>query len=296
MSDHNTHLPTNRALIKDKIYVRHRESRRQSSMPLHSHDGFEIYYFIEGSAAYIIGNNIYNLLPGDMLLFEGSTLHRVKPDVTGPYVRSYINFLPSLFESVITEEWLDKFIHLFDGHGGRLLRWSKEEEKAGINMLYEKMQREKEKDLPGSQMMIQAHMIQLMTEIFRKSTETGAPNAIPNITQKEMYVHRVLTFINDHYKEPLSLDQIAASLHLNKYYMCHCFKEVTGETINVYLSNRRLDEAKKLLRTTDLPIGRIFDEIGFNSAIHFSRLFKQHVGVTPQTYRKINQLHSDSKP
>ncbi|WP_010277294.1 AraC family transcriptional regulator [Paenibacillus senegalensis] len=294
MSGHNTHLPTNRALIKDKIYIRYRESRRQSTWSLHSHDGYEIYYFIEGSAAYIIGNNIYNLLPGDMLLFQGSILHRVNPEVTGPYVRSTINFLPSLIERAVTREWLDKFIHLFEEPGGRLIRWSNEEEKTAINLLYEKMHQEKERELPGFHMMIQTHMVELMTVIYRKSMEIGAPNAIPNVTQKEMYVHRILTFINEHYKEPLSLDQIAASLHLNKYYMCHCFKEITGETINVYLSNRRLDEAKKLLRMTDLPIGRIFDEIGFNSAIHFSRLFKQHVGITPQTYRKLNRFYSDS--
>lgn len=282
-----THLPTNRALSKDKIYIRNRESGIQTSWPLHSHEGYEIYYFIEGVASYIIGDNIFQLLPGDMLIFEGQTLHRVNPDTEVPYVRSYINFLPSYLESLVPADLLDKLLTPFNNVNGKLIRWGAEE-KEEIESIFTQIVWEREKEKTGHRFMVQAYLAQLLTHIYRKSREMDPALVVPNATQKEMYVHRILRFINDHYQENLSLDQIAGSLHLNKYYMCHCFKEVTGYTINVYLSKRRLDEAKKMLRTTDLPIGQISDQIGFNSPIHFSRLFKQHLGVSPQAYRNMN--------
>jgi YesN/AraC family two-component response regulator len=84
----------------------------------------------------------------------------------------------------------------------------------------------------------------------------------------------------------LTLDQIADGLHVNKHYICHCFKEITGFSINKYLANRRIEEAKNLLVTSNDSIGMISDGLGFNSAVHFSRLFKQYVNISPQMYRK----------
>lgn len=283
-----THLPTNRALSKDKIYIRHRESGIQVTWPLHTHEGYEIYYFIEGVASYIIGNNIFQLVPGDMLLFDGQILHRVNPDTGVPYVRSYINFLPSFLEPVVPDDMLHKLLGPLQHANGQRIRWNRDESEE-VQRLFGEIKKEKEREQIGCRLMMQTHLTQLLTRIYRKTQEADAALIKPNATQKEMYVHSVLSFINSHYTESLSLDQIAEALHLNKYYMCHCFKEVTGDTINLYLTKRRLDEAKKLLRTTELSIADISDRVGFNSAIHFSRQFKQHVGVTPQAYRNISQ-------
>ncbi|MDF2670592.1 MAG: AraC family transcriptional regulator, partial [Paenibacillus sp.] len=71
--------------------------------------------------------------------------------------------------------------------------------------------------------------------------------------------------------------------------MCHCFKEVTGFSINNYIARKRVDEAKRLLLMSNEPVGRLSELLGFGNPIHFSRLFKQHVGVSPLVYRKHNR-------
>ncbi|MNR41474.1 Transcriptional activator NphR [compost metagenome] len=70
--------------------------------------------------------------------------------------------------------------------------------------------------------------------------------------------------------------------------MCHYLKEVTGYTINSYVMQKRMEEAKKMLLTKDDSISSISEKLGFNTTVHFSRTFKQYAGASPQMYRKIS--------
>jgi AraC-like DNA-binding protein len=280
-----TDINTNQELDKHLFYMRHRKGDHGSKWILHSHNGFEILYFFKGEANYIIGEGIYQLSPGDMLIFNGKVLHRVNPTDQENYERSFINFIPSLFDNYLPEDILNKIIGIFNAPYGQRIHWEGQEREQ-IEKLLKEMVIEYERKDVGYISLTKACLSQLLIRIYRKSIETIQPSHDIQYSQKERHAKYILNFINNHFRENLTLDQVAKDLHVNKHYMCHCFKEVTGFTINKYLANRRIEEAKNLLVTTNDSVGDISENLGFNSAIHFSRLFKQYVCISPQLYRK----------
>lgn len=103
----------------------------------------------------------------------------------------------------------------------------------------------------------------------------------------------VSEYIFQHYHESFTIDDIAAALNLSKSYLSHVFKEITGNTIMSYLMGYRLSQARNLLMTErSHSIKGISQLCGFESDAHFSRYFKQNVGMTPSQYRKYNNYDS----
>ncbi|MDC3416016.1 AraC family transcriptional regulator [Aquibacillus salsiterrae] len=279
-------ITTNKILEKSKIKVEYNNSWLKTHWPLHWHKGYEIYYFQQGDANYIIGDRVYDLQPGDMLIFNGERLHRVNP-FGDTYRRSYINFVPEYVSDYLKEDLFTKIIVPFESENGLLIKWTLSEREE-VELILARIQKEKDKETIGYESMMRFYLSQLLIKVYRKISgmDSNLEDDGSAYNPQSYHVQRILKFINQNYTNPISLDTISKSLHLNKYYMCHCFKKVTGETINKHLSNRRIEEGKKLLVSTEQSISSISDEIGLSNPIHFSRLFKQTVGMSPKEYRQ----------
>lgn len=99
-------------------------------------------------------------------------------------------------------------------------------------------------------------------------------------------VFRIKEYITMHIDEEVSREGIAKAVFLTPDYLSRMFKRRTGMGLNEYIVNRRIDLAKQLLAQTDLSVGSIAVQLGYNSFSHFTKVFKQHVGVTPAKYRQ----------
>ena len=82
------------------------------------------------------------------------------------------------------------------------------------------------------------------------------------------------------------MDTLAAFCHLNKYYLSHSFNECYGIPPIKYLNQKRIEESKRLLETTNFSVLQIASIVGFSSQSYFSQTFKKAVGQTPLEYRK----------
>lgn len=99
-------------------------------------------------------------------------------------------------------------------------------------------------------------------------------------------VRKAMFYIHNFYAKPLSLEQIAAHVHLQPTYLCRVFKKQTGHTVMEHLAITRVDAAKFLLRRDSLPMARVAELAGFSSERAFHRQFKQVTGMTPKAYQK----------
>lgn len=97
---------------------------------------------------------------------------------------------------------------------------------------------------------------------------------------------RVTHYIDEHYSEGVSLEEVAEATGISRYYVSHLFKELMDNTFVGYVNELRLNHAAMLLVTTDSPIIEIASKSGFNNLSNFNRAFKMYFGKTPSTYRK----------
>lgn len=92
--------------------------------------------------------------------------------------------------------------------------------------------------------------------------------------------------VQEHRYEKITTSAIAGRLGVTCSYLCHHFKEKTGKTLTQYIHELKIEEAKYLLKATEMSLSQIALKMGYSSQQQFQQLFKKIVGVTPQQYRK----------
>ncbi|GBG06947.1 AraC family transcriptional regulator [Paenibacillus agaridevorans] len=92
-------------------------------------------------------------------------------------------------------------------------------------------------------------------------------------------------YIEERYREPITLDRLAEVAYVNKYYLAHSFKEQLGQSPIQFLIRYRLEVACYYLRATERSIGEIAEQVGYQSEPSFYHLFRRVIGVTPLQYR-----------
>ena len=102
-------------------------------------------------------------------------------------------------------------------------------------------------------------------------------------------IGRVKVFVDDHYMESLPITRLAKMAGLSGSTFSRSFKKITGIGLQTYLQNRRLEEARRLLKTSNLPISRVGRDCGFTSYSYFVKLFGLRTGIPPQKFRRKYQ-------
>lgn len=106
------------------------------------------------------------------------------------------------------------------------------------------------------------------------------------VSKKRMELAEVKRYLDEHYTEKITLDDLEARFFINKYYLLKIFKENYGTTISSYLISKRITRAKQLLRFTQMTIEEVGCAVGMDGAGYFSRMFKKAEGISPKEYRK----------
>ena len=119
----------------------------------------------------------------------------------------------------------------------------------------------------------------LMESSWHREARINAP--------KKMEISQVKSFLDEHYKEKLSLESVASHFFIDKHYLARLFKAQYGVTLVTYLQQVRITHAKRMLRFTDKSIEEIGLECGIGELNYFSRVFKKLEGVSPSEFRRV---------
>ena len=117
----------------------------------------------------------------------------------------------------------------------------------------------------------------LMEQSWNPEEATTAP--------KKLSVAEVKEYLEQHYAEKITLDDLSKQFFINKYYLTRVFKEQFGQSITAYLTSLRITHAKQLLRCSEKSVEEIGLECGLGQLHYFSRVFKEVEGVPPSVYR-----------
>ena len=129
----------------------------------------------------------------------------------------------------------------------------------------------------------------LLTKLLHLVSADAASCAL--LTQeKETAVDQVLHEIAGHYMEPIRLDDLAARVHMSKHYLIRIFKKEPGTTPGEWILATRLEQAKRLLRYTTIPVAEVAALCGFDSSSYFCRRFRMAYSLSPQAYRNEKKI------
>lgn len=100
-------------------------------------------------------------------------------------------------------------------------------------------------------------------------------------------VQKIDLYLDNNYMHNIKLETMARDLGMCKTKLCQLASSLgPGQTINNMIAQKRMQQAKVLLRNTDLPIAEVAERVGISNYNYFSRIFKKHYGVSPREYRK----------
>ena len=262
-----------------------------------SHSSYEIYLLHEGQCKFFIHDQIYDLQAGDIILLNGLTLHKSNAVYPDTYTRSMIHFSPTWLKKMLPVLGMPNLLDPFQKLNNCVLRTgfnaSGQYVAEKIKWLAKQLEAiDQEFQCTGRinsllETELKIEFLQLLMKIYKMSEYPHFQVELKK-TEKRQHAVNIVSWINQHYCEKISLERIAKELNLNKYYISHIFKEVTGYTVMQYVMECRLIQVKYLLEMNlDQSLEDIFLSTGFESAAHFSRFFKERIGMTPTSYRKL---------
>lgn len=137
-----------------------------------------------------------------------------------------------------------------------------------------------------SNVMINAYMVQIITEIYRlyNGTKKNEGNKYQN-SYSGLAIYHALRYIDRNYLEIKSIREISEKLSYSEYYLAHIFKEKMGVSIKQYITEKKISEGCNLLKNSNLSITEISDKLGYSSPHSFSQNFKKITGMSPTEYK-----------
>ena len=230
----------------------------------HLHTAAELLYIEKGEAALTTGTIEYKLLKGDFVFIMPSMLHCITPadEDTVVYVID------------IKNELISDIIKRYSG-----LRPASPVLKAmdvPPTLLYalSAISTERDKNIAYSWVNL---MVNIVTSKLRfAEIHDGVTSDLSN---------KVLTYLSIHFREQISLDNLADAMGVSRFHLSHLFSNKLGIGFKEYLNNLRVECAKSILRSTDIPVSEIYEASGFENQRTFNRVFRDSTGQSPRNYR-----------
>lgn len=255
---------------------------------LHTHKDMEIGLCLSGSGWFYFGNKAFPVQAGDLFVVNaGVEPHIAQSDPVTPSRYLFLSFEATAF-GYDQQKLLLPFVYRSDQFQNRIA--ASDPTAKRIGPLMRKIWKEQRKQDAAYEHIIHGLVLQICGYLYRHFGNTAAQKNWGYALQQYEYIQPALAYIKDHYREPLEAKDIAAVLALSTSRTLHLFKDALGIGFKQYVIQLRLNEARRLLATTDDAITEIALQCGFQSVAAFYHSFAKAIGITPQEYRKQTSI------
>ena len=107
----------------------------------------------------------------------------------------------------------------------------------------------------------------------------------PEATSGNKYVDMAKRYMDENFSKPVKVEDVAEHVGLDRKYLRNLFSKYLGVSTKEYLMNIRMEKAKELLISEEIPVADVAESVGYTDALAFSKIFKTHVGVSPIEFR-----------
>ena len=267
---------------------------------LHKHEFIEIVYVISGSAVHETAGGSYTVSRGDVVIINYDTphaFHEVPSDET--FTAYDLMFTPDFLDTALIRAGD------FNEMCSSFLFYSLFPEQASIGPdihlagssygvfgeIFNKIYLEYTGRQKGYCELVRAYIIELVIKLFRK-LETSVTGKI-SARQKEA-VESAVAYLRESFHTHITLDELATRIFLSKDYLNRIFREATGLPVHAFLQRLRVEEACRLLSSTDRTVVDIANACGFGDSKSFYAIFKRKMHTTPGEYRARHRTAQES--
>ena len=259
--------------------------------PLHWHPEFEIATAESGTLDFQVGQEHVLLEAGDSVFVNGNVLHGIKqlsdgiPDAMPNIVFSGALLAPET--SIIHQKYI-KFIAGCDSLPYIVFKNASEQHNE-VNMLIKSIYHELCEQRDCYEMVVQRKLNCIFEYIYCNFDSFPKSESTRIQMKTQIRIQKMLSYIYKHYKEAVTLEDIAGAANISRSEAGRCFNTYMNCSPIDALIQYRLQVAQGLLNETSLSLQEICDSCGFNSVNYFSRRFRMHYGYTPGQNRKLGK-------
>lgn len=258
---------------------------------VHQHDEIEFQYISEGQASITCDKDSLPVSKGDIIFINQSVSHALTPAGSGNgsvhTILAHPAFLFGFEQLEMEKKYITPVTHCSTRKHLHITPDS-ENYTAYLSHIREILALHAKKDA-GFELLVKAALLQLWKLLYDDiCTNEGFAKAIPHIAnQDEQRVRQAILFIQEHFMEPVTLEDIAGSVLISKSECCRCFKRTMNITPFEYLMKYRiLESTKRMQKQTQESISEISGAVGFNNTSYYNKVFKKVMGCTPTAYRQ----------
>lgn len=257
----------------------------------HDHDFIEINYILSGEGFHYVGDTMERTSKGCLYLLPVGTSHILRPSGASPKEKLVVYNLcirPEFVEMLV--HWLSPYaesreaLSIFTGKpGSHIGMVDRSMELGGI---IEQLYLEFEENKLGYEASMFSLLLQLTIHIYRQWKHMDGSGDAEAAGLRYAGMSSVLDYVNAHITEPLTLGHLAESIGMSRRHLIRLFQQSTGMGFSEYLQHKRMELACRLLLETNEKIETIAKHTGYRDLTHFRQVFRRHIGIGPQQYRK----------
>ena len=249
----------------------------------HTHNALEIYFTLTDLPDVLLNDTVSSVSKGSLIIIPPHYVHQLFNQKLTIYERYIITINSNWLNTV-----LDKDTELMTYASYTSLPAIVQLSESNISILRDKLDNCLQNQC-NSSLSKYADFFSMLSILDDEITKGLHKNFLEklSISQSQKNVNEIISFINKHLTEPLTLDIIADKFYLNKDYLGRLFKEHTHATIGHYISVQRASLAQNMLAEGQ-TVSEVQEKLGFSSYAYFFKFFKKMTGISPSQYRKNN--------
>lgn len=234
-----------------------------------------LHYILFGKGTLTLDGVVYNLSKGNIFYIPPDVSANYVPDKNDPWVYVWLGFEGEYADKILKHCGIDGAHPIFTGDKKMAL-------KAHFNNLADCKNLTDELDM---------NCMSVALKIFWEMMNLNKENATHTLSAKEIHVQEAKQYIENNYRFPITVQDIADSLGLTPNYLANIFNEVLGTSPKKYLIQCRIDSACNMLSGSKMRIKDVAERVGYKNQLHFSAEFKRVKQLSPMEYQAKNALH-----
>ncbi|WP_297931960.1 AraC family transcriptional regulator [uncultured Coprobacter sp.] len=278
-------------------------------VPLHWHFGYEIFSAINQKVMIQVGEKCLSLLPGESILIGGRQLHKYSlTDSTKECLCPNIVFTENILAPLTSTIFQKYFSPILNDSSlpyikfSQCVSWQKQM-LLYLFRVYEILSDttthaildcstflSKKSISECPELEVHQNLLEFFKILYSHKSELHHSKIPPPDSKTQIRMQKMLQYIQKHFSETISLEDLAASANISRSEAGRCFQRYYADTPMSYLIRYRLQQAQRLLLTSTLSVKEISCKCGFSDISYFIKVFRKHMNQTPSEYRKIYHI------